>query len=112
VGISLTTVALIMAALLLGCGGGEGPPSPREGCEMYREAWCTADSNCHAASEQADARETCTFAIRLEVDCSKVVQLSANYQQCIDAIRATNCQQYTPQKGIPFPDSCRGVLLQ
>jgi hypothetical protein len=106
----LAAVAIVVAALFQGCGG-DAPPSPREGCETYVDNWCTAFASCHAASEKADALETCTFAARLDVDCSKITQLSSNYQQCLDAIRATNCAQYTPKNGIPFPESCRSVLL-
>jgi hypothetical protein len=100
-----------LATFLLGGCAGEDYRYPSEGCQEYIDTWCDQNAACVAPSEKANDRETCEFASKLSLDCSKVVQLSPNYQGCIDALHATTCDGYTREKGIPFPDVCKGVLI-
>lgn len=105
-----TVTAWLAAVLLAGCQG-EDYKSPPDGCEEYIDAWCSQTATCAAPSEKADDRETCIFATKLDIDCAKTVQLSPNFQSCIDTIHATTCAGYTREKGLPFPDVCKAVVI-
>jgi hypothetical protein len=95
---------------LAGCEG-EQYRYPSERCQEYVDTWCNQSAACVAPSEKADYRETCEFAFKINLDCSKTTDLSPTFQSCIDTLHATTCDGYTAEKGLPFPEVCRGVLI-
>jgi hypothetical protein len=95
--------------VIAGCGEDEAPLDPRQSCADFLDAWCNKNAECALPTERARVREDCGFVVELDVDCTKVQAVSANYSGCIDAILASTC---TSPDGIALPSLCRGVLLR
>jgi hypothetical protein len=103
-------MAWFAGSLLAACGGADRV-APPEACANYIDSWCHANAACELPSERGNYFETCRFAYKLNLDCSKTTSLSYNYQNCIDALAAASCDGYSYEKGISFPDRCKGVLI-
>jgi len=108
-----TSTALAFAALLAGaaCSSNDPIDAPRA-CRDFLDAWCSQNAACQPASERARYREDCQFVNGLEVDCSETKGLSSSYDTCMDNIARTSCDAYVEGVGLPFPPSCKGVLVR
>jgi len=107
--VSRWSAMALACVVFVGCEGPDYPPASA-GCEDFIETWCDKNSSCVAPSERADDRETCIFSTKLSLDCSKTLGVSNTLKDCIAAVRATSCDGYTREKGLPLPEPCKGVL--
>src|SRR5262249_26219182 len=108
-----STAALALAALLAGAGcSSDEPIDPVQGCRDFLAAWCNQNASCVAPSERARDLEDCHFVNELEVDCSQIKAPGSTYDACMPAVTSAPCSQYVDGKGLPFPPSCRGILVR
>jgi hypothetical protein len=106
-----SALALAFVALLAACSGSD-QVDPAQGCRDFVDAWCNQNASCQPPSERARFLEDCHFVNGLEVDCSKTKALGTNYDACMASITSSSCDTYVQGMGLPFPPSCRGVLLR
>lgn len=90
----------------------EEPLNPPQGCQDFIDAWCNKNAACRAASDRARYREDCEFATKLDVDCSQIEALGPTYDACMATIEQSTCAAYVEDKGLPFPGTCKGILVK
>ena len=110
--LSRRVVAAWLAVVLLAACEGQEYKYPSERCPEFIEAWCEKSASCVPPSEMADTRETCEFGFKLDLDCSKVTRINSNFDSCLATLRATSCDGFTVDKGLPYPDICKGIIGQ
>jgi hypothetical protein len=59
-------------------------------------------------TERARALEDCLFAIKIDLDCDGVGQVTGAYSECLAAISNAQCEA---AGGISLPTSCRGIFV-
>jgi hypothetical protein len=111
-GLSRGVVAAWLAVVLLAACEGQDYKYPSERCPELIDAWCDKTASCMPPSERADTRETCEFGFKLDLDCSKVTGVSAYFDSCIATLRAASCEGFTVEKGLPYPEICKGIIQQ
>lgn len=108
----------VLLALLVGCtamlssacGEDDAPQAdPEQRCRDFVDAWCNKNTECARPTDRARVKEDCRFFLGVDIDCREVKEVSASYSSCIQDITRTPC---VPPSAVPFPETCRGVLLR
>jgi hypothetical protein len=101
--------AVLLAMMACGDDPQSSPSNPHQDCRDFIDAWCNKNAECVLPSERARTLEDCHFVVELDVDCNRVVEVSASYGACMNAIVQTSCGS---NGSVALPTTCRGVLLK
>jgi hypothetical protein len=107
-------MVLAVAISVMGCGSGDDGHTltPPEACQNFVDARCNKEAECAFPTDQARVREDCEFVFFVEFDCSTVRGIGPTYMMCLSETAQLSCGSNDPDGGLPFPDSCQGILLQ
>jgi hypothetical protein len=105
-------MVLAVAISITGCGGGDDGHTltPAEACQNFVDTRCNKEAECVVPTDRARTREDCEFGFFVQVDCSTVRGIGPTYSLCLRDTAQLSCVSYTPDLGLPFPDSCQGIL--
>jgi hypothetical protein len=108
----LAFVAVAAVGGMAACSSAADPIDPPQGCRDFFDAWCNQNASCRPPSERARYVEDCHFVNGLEVDCTRTKALGSTYDACMASITRATCDTYVEGMGLPFPPSCKGILLR
>jgi len=112
-GFAATQSAGALLVLLMGIAcSSTDPIDPPQACRDFFDAWCNQNASCQPPSERARYLEDCHFVNGLELDCSQTKAVGSTYETCMENIAGTSCAAYTEGQGLPFPPSCKGILIR
>ena len=98
--VRLLTIGLSCLTCLAACSSDDdNKSSPPEKCELYVQRVCEKALQC----KEVDSMSACRSQIHSAVDCSKVVEVSSHYDQCMSDLPYVSCPS-------SLPTSCERIL--
>jgi hypothetical protein len=117
----VSSVVLMLCSLQMGCSSDDKGPSPQDSCEMLTDIMCERLTTCagELTGEKLSAseRDDLCDQVLSEIDCSKVVAISEDYDECSDSIAAASCEDVysVDDDGTlevnELPPVCEGAIL-
>lgn len=94
--------ALAVSSLLSACGSAESD------CENLAEKLCDRLDECVDLQESP---ESCTDTLVDTLQCSRAVEVSDDYDDCISDVESVSCDELVPGGQLDLPNACMGVIL-
>jgi hypothetical protein len=107
-----TVLSFVAVVGVAACSSADDPIDPPQGCRNFLDAWCSQNASCRPPSDRARYLEDCHFVNALEVDCTLTKALGSSYDACMASVASSTCDTYVDGMGLPFPPSCKGILLR
>lgn len=118
----LVSSLLVIVSLQVGCSSDDKKgPSAQDSCEMLTDAMCERLTTCagELTGEKLstnDKNELCDQVL-FQIDCSKAVSVSDDYDECSDSISAASCDDVYSEDDEgnlqvnDLPPVCKGVII-
>ena len=102
----------VLVVLVFGC----EEETPQEKCEAFYDLVCDRLVECAGTSLPTDYKKTCIDALEKERSCSRAVEVSDSYDDCIDDFGSLECNTLFPinpltnNRTTALPSACVGAI--